>query len=116
MICSDKLAKKLGFENKNDLQQYFELFPEAHSKIKATYKSEYEKFYATFTSQALQTVNIYLNQKSWTTQEFCTSNKEMKAEHKLKWEILIDQKPYLKPVESDQMSVIENLTNKINFK
>lgn len=115
MNCTDKLAKKLGFESKAGLTQYFELFPEVHTKIKQIYKQEYEIFYTKFTSESEQLVSNTLLAKSLDTKSFNKINTQVEQVKQARWRMLIDTHPYVNPVDADEMQILEDLTNKINF-
>lgn len=115
MNCTDKLAKKLGFENKTDLAQYFELFPEVHQKVKEIYKKEYEAFYESYTFQALNEVDLSLKRKRMNAGEFSKTNATMIADQTKRWRILIDEREYETPVPREKMAKLEAMANKMNF-
>lgn len=115
MNCTDKLAKKLGFTNKADLIQFFELFPESHTKVKQFYKQEYEDFYSRFTSQSIEVVQNSLKTKKWTAEGFSKANVDVEKDKKLRWQILIDTAPYNYPVSPEKMQVLEQMAGDMNF-
>jgi len=115
MNCTDKLAKNLGFDAKADLQQYFELFPEVHSKAKLVYKTEYEKFYGNYTGQLKVLVQESLTAKMWSPDDFSKAHKQVEFEKRNNWQRLIDERPYAIPVDQHTIKLLESRVNKMDF-
>ena len=115
MNCTDKLAKNLGFENKADLQQYFELFPEVHSKAKLVYKTEYEKFYGEYTGQLKEMVQESLRAKLWSASDFSKAHKQVEHEKQSNWRRLIDEREYAIPLDETTIKQLQAKINKMDF-
>jgi hypothetical protein len=80
--------------------------------VKEVYKTEYAKFYESYTAKAKAMVTNNLEQRQWSAQSFSEKSKQVLQEKKLRWELLIETRDYATPVNS---KTIKELSDRMNF-